>query len=56
MARRKLHGSVYLFTVAYAVSIVCWAVAPSSRRLCAALATLTLLVLSAWLTRKPKKE
>lgn len=56
MARRKLHGSVCLFTVAYAASIVYWAVAPSGRRLSVALATLALLVLSAWLTRKPKKE
>ncbi len=56
MARRKLHGSVYLFTVAYAASIVFWALAPSLRRLYVALAALALLVLSAWLTRKPQKE
>ena len=56
MARRKQHWSVYLLTVAYAASIVYWATAPSPRRLYVALATLALLMLSVWLTRKPKKE
>lgn len=56
MARRKQHWSVYLLTGAYAGSIVYWATAPSSRRLYVALATLFLLVLSVWLSRKRKKE
>ncbi len=56
MARRKQHWSVYLLTVAYAASIVFWVAAPSPRRLYVALATLSLLLLSVMLTRKPKKE